>query len=99
MDGVQAMYLGRIVSKEHFRVFVHAPDGSQKLVESWGDYEKHMETGLWFPTKQDALASVVVEKPKRIKKQVKELDEEPTTDLDEKTFEVKNDNFLPDEKK
>jgi hypothetical protein len=62
MEGAPAKYLGRIVSKENFRVFIYAPDGSQKLVNSWAEYEKHMETGLWFasplkdePSSEDVL--------------------------------------------
>ena len=49
-----AIYLGNIVSKLNFRVFVYSSNGSQKLVESWEEYERHMEQGLWFSTKEDA---------------------------------------------
>jgi hypothetical protein len=58
MDGVPATYLGRIVSKEHFRVFVYSPDGNKKLVESWEEFEGHMQTGVWFATPEDAIVVV-----------------------------------------
>ncbi len=65
------MYLGRIVSKENFRAYIYSPDGSQKLVESWDEYEKHMETGLWLasprkdaPPSGDELQEVKKEKYK-----------------------------------
>lgn len=77
MDGVPAIYLGRIVSKEHFRVFIYAPDGSQKIVNSWDDFEKHVETGLWFSTKEDAMTRIPVEKPKRVRKRVPVMALEP----------------------
>lgn len=84
MEGVPAVYLGRMVSKEHFRAFVYSMDGSQKLVESWDDYEQHMESGLWFSTKEDATARIPAEKPKRSRKAVTEtkleLKEEPIDD-------------------
>jgi hypothetical protein len=69
MKDAPAIYLGQIVSKNNFRVFIYAPDGSQKLVESWDSYEKHMESGVWFATRDDAQASIAEpEKPKRVRK-------------------------------
>lgn len=84
MDGVPAVYLGRIVSKENFRTFVYATDGSKKLVESWAEYERHMESGVWFSMKEDAMARIPVEKPKRSRPQ------EP-----KKEDVKKDDDFLP----
>ncbi len=79
MKGIPAVYLGRLVSKENFRAFVYAPGGSKKLVESWDEFEKHMETGLWFATKVDALCRVPVEKPKRTRKEMPVIKEEATS--------------------
>ena len=67
MKGVPAIYLGQIVDKAHFRTFIYGADGAKKLVESWDDYEKHMESGIWFSTQEDAKARVPVEKPKRVR--------------------------------
>lgn len=53
MDGKPAIYLGRIVSKNNFRTYVYGTKGEQKLVESWREYENHMETGLWFASLDD----------------------------------------------
>lgn len=66
MDGVPANYLGRLVSKEHFRAFIYAPDGTKRLVESWAEFEANMQTGIWFATAADATASLapVAEAPK-----------------------------------
>lgn len=68
MKGAPAVYLGKVVSKENFRVFIYAKDGSKKLVESWEEFEKHMENGLWFSSKEDALKRIHVDKTKRVKK-------------------------------
>jgi outer membrane biosynthesis protein TonB len=58
MKGTPAIYLGRIVNKEHFRTFVYGTKGEQKLVESWEAYEVAMQSGIWFATREDALESV-----------------------------------------
>lgn len=52
MKGAPAIYFGKIISKEHFRAYVYGSDGSRKLVNSWDEYQKHMETGLWFAVKE-----------------------------------------------
>jgi hypothetical protein len=54
MTGEHVIYDGRLVPKEGFRVFIYGHDGKQKLVESWAEYEKHIQTGIWFSTKVDA---------------------------------------------
>lgn len=48
MEDSPAIYNGRIVSKGSFRTFIYAPCGKKKLVESWDQFQKHMETGVWF---------------------------------------------------
>ena len=105
MKGVPAVYLGRIVEKEHFRTFVYAPDGKQKLVESWDEFERCMESGLWFSTKEDATTRIEVEKPKRVRKAAPksaEAKEEPIIEEEiipvaPETVDVKDDGFLPKE--
>lgn len=99
MKGVPAIYLGQIVDKKHFRTFVYSMDGAKKLVESWDEYERHMESGLWFSTQEDAKARVPVEKPKRVRNkpvpvktpELKEQDDEPL--IEEEL--IKDDDFLP----
>ncbi len=101
MEGVPAKYLGRLVSKEHFRAFIYGSDGSAKLVESWDEFEKHMQTGLWFADKQEPKEIEVIEevKPKRVRKPVKPREstlEIPTAEIaDVEIIEVKDDDFLP----
>ena len=89
MQGVPAVYLGRIVSKDHFRAFIYAPNGSQKLVESWDEYEQHMKSGLWFATPEESnKKNIQEEKLKRVQnKTVKSTKIIPVVELvDEKSF-------------
>ncbi len=109
MDGVPAHYKGRLVSKEHFRTFIYSADGSHRLVESWDEYEKHMETGIWFATRKDATpqGAAKEEKPKRTKKTVDVTKGEPINlvepsphvEILESSIDVldedKDDDFLP----
>ena len=46
------IYNGRSVLKEHFRAFVYGKDGAKKLMNSWADYEKHIQSGTWFDSVQ-----------------------------------------------
>jgi len=59
MKDAPAIYLGRVVSKKNFRTYIYCADGISKLVESWDDFEKHMETGIWFASKKEALDSIL----------------------------------------
>lgn len=105
MKETPAIYQGRIVSKNNFRAYIYASDGSQKLVESWDEYERHMETGLWFSLKEDAINRIPVKKKKI--SSVKNIEtKEPIGILGELGieqelpqnklgFEIKNDDFLP----
>lgn len=61
MKGLTAIYQGKVVQKAHFRAYVYSPDGSQHLVESWDEFEKKMESGIWFATKQQAHDAFAVE--------------------------------------
>ena len=94
MKDSPAIYLGQIVSKNNLRVFIYAPDGSQKLVESWDSYEKHMESGLWFATREDAQESVATpEKPKRVRKPAPKMVGETTLEIKEESAVVEE-NFI-----
>lgn len=53
MEGQAVQYQGKLVSKDHFRVFVYGKDNAKKLVESHEEYEKALESGLWFSNKED----------------------------------------------
>lgn len=112
MKGVPAIYLGQIVDKKHFRTFIYSMDGSKKLVESWDEYERHMETGLWFAMQEDAKSRIPVAKPKRVRNKpvpvmTLELKEEPL--IEEELIPVapetatvdvkKDDDFLPKARK
>jgi hypothetical protein len=107
MEGSPALYLGRPVSKENFRAFIYAPDGRQRLVESWDEFEANMQSGVWFATRNDAIVSKQsAPKPKTRQKKAKEpvgvlseVDELLKEECDEHVpddlaFEV-TDDFLP----
>lgn len=73
MEGTPAIYLGRIVEKKNFRAFIYGVNGEKRLAESWEEFEANMESGVWFATLEDALASkAIVEDDKPI-----EADEKP----------------------
>jgi len=95
MEGTPAIYLGRIVSKDNFRAFIYAPNGGQRLVESWEEFEANMQSGLWFATPEDAKGAVEVAKPKprpsRAKKPV------PVTTLELKEDAPVEDDFIEEE--
>jgi len=58
----QFLYQGRWVSKEHFRAFVYK-DKAQKLAKSYDEYSKLIESGLWFPSRENMDV-----KPRKIRK-------------------------------
>ena len=68
MEGTPAIYLGRIIDKKYFRAVIYGANGEKKLVESWNEFEASMQSGLWFATNKDAMASKAIgildEKPK-----------------------------------
>lgn len=96
MEGVPAIYLGRRVNKEHFRAFIYASDGTKKLVHSWDEFQKHMETGIWFAHKKD-IPKVELEKPRRFKKSgVTSMYKKEESALEQNESDVKKDDFLSD---
>lgn len=54
MHGLPAVYCGRLVEKDTFRVFIYNANLEKKLIESWDVFVAHMETGLWFSTSKAA---------------------------------------------
>jgi len=48
MEGIFKIYQGRAVPEDNFRAYVYAANGDKKLVNSWREFEKHIQTGLWF---------------------------------------------------
>lgn len=47
----QINFLGKWVSKEHFRTFVYNENGDAKLARNYQEYESLMSSGLWFDDK------------------------------------------------
>lgn len=60
----QFLYLGRWVDKEHFRAFVYAEDGSERLADSYDEYQSLIESGLWFSVKPDKSTEKPIDKSK-----------------------------------
>lgn len=46
MNESQVLYLGRWVSKDHFRTFVYSKDG-KKLAKSYDEYCQLISSGIW----------------------------------------------------
>jgi len=63
-------YNGQHVPKNHFRTYIFNVNGEKKLVESWKDYEFHIDTGVWFKS-IDELPKT--EKRKYTKKRSEEM--------------------------
>lgn len=65
MEEIKVNYLGRMVSKKNFRVFVYDKNGQQKLVESWSDFRVETSSGNWFPEPQNEVSDEKKIKTKR----------------------------------
>lgn len=59
MDNIAdcVLYQGRMVPREHFRVFVYGANNQKRLASSWEEYEELVKTGLWFDS-LDAVPEV-----------------------------------------
>ncbi len=53
----QFLYCGRWVKKAHFRAFVYKGE-SQKLANSYAEYEELIGSGLWFPSKDEEILTI-----------------------------------------
>jgi hypothetical protein len=42
-----------MVPKAGFRVFIYNKDGKEKLVNTWTQFEDHMQTGFWYASKEE----------------------------------------------
>jgi len=56
----QVQYQGRWVSKNNFRVFVYGLEDKKKIVNSYDDYLKALESGDWFASKVEAIPKLKV---------------------------------------
>jgi hypothetical protein len=52
MQGEMVIYNGRAVSRKNFRAFIFSVNGERKLVNSYDEFEDHIGTGIWFPSKE-----------------------------------------------
>ncbi len=67
MDDSEGTYLGRTVQKEGFRVFVYAKNDKRKLVNSWDEFIRHVETGEWFSSPEELQATEELDEFEEVK--------------------------------
>ena len=48
----QVLYLGRWVSREHFKAFVYNSSG-QKLMNNYEEFSEAISSGTWFAEQKD----------------------------------------------
>lgn len=67
MEGECVKYCGNVVPKDGFRAFIYGANDTQKLVNSWTEYEDHIASGVWFSVKDEVpVQDVQVDvKPKK----------------------------------
>jgi hypothetical protein len=53
----QVDYLGKLVSRDHFRVFIYKGN-DKKLVNSYDEYVGNISTGEWFSTIHEAESKI-----------------------------------------
>lgn len=58
MQDEMVIYNGKAFPKKGFRVFVYGKDGSQKLVNSWEQFEEAIQSGAWFSRKENINAII-----------------------------------------
>jgi hypothetical protein len=63
----QFMYLGRWVSRKNFRAYVYSTDEKTKLVNSYDEFDKSLESGEWFASKELAKPIPIVKSGKKQK--------------------------------
>jgi hypothetical protein len=68
-------YMGNMVDKNSFRVFVYGANGEKKLANSWEEYQELICSGVWFTTKESA-ESVVSDAKEEEVKQIPVIEEE-----------------------
>ncbi len=51
---MEVTYLGRTFCCDHFRTWIFGKNDTKKLVESWEEYQDHINSGDWFATEQEA---------------------------------------------
>ena len=62
----QFLYLGRWVSRKNFRAMVYSVDEKQKLVNSYDEFNRALESGEWFASKELAKPIKAVRKAKDV---------------------------------
>lgn len=63
----QVLYLGRWVSREHFRAFVYN-SCEQKIANSYKEFSDLISSGVWFAEKKDVPAMNQIENVVSIKR-------------------------------
>jgi hypothetical protein len=61
----QVVYQGRWINKSPFRSFVYSKD-SAKVAESWDEYQRLLDSGVWFATLEEAKAPQVIKRTRKV---------------------------------
>jgi hypothetical protein len=75
MEGTPAIYQGRILSdmdRMYFRAYIYDSKGCKKLINSWNEFEHHMETGIWFSSLDDLNKKTNTDNVKKLNPQTKD---------------------------
>lgn len=49
----QVTYLGRTICGDNFRTWMYGKNDEKKLVNSWKEYQEHINSGEWYSSKED----------------------------------------------
>ena len=58
MENGYVTYQNREVLKAGFRVYIYGKYGDKKLVNSWDEFKKLMDTNEWFSTEAEARFAI-----------------------------------------
>jgi hypothetical protein len=67
MEEEMVVYDGRSVPVQGFRAFVYGPNSTQKLANSWDEYQALISSGIWYSKKSD-VKEILKESEKNSKK-------------------------------
>lgn len=90
MKGETVIYKGRIIDKKIFRAFIYGANGEKKLVESWDQFQSHMQSGIWFASVEDAKSiKGIIENSEPVKSNLKpKSNSKPKTKQKDKVEEI-----------
>jgi hypothetical protein len=49
----EVTYLGRTICCDDFRAWIYGKNDTTKLVNSWDEFQEHINSGKWYASKED----------------------------------------------